>query len=72
MTRRDVRRQRELIELLASNVFVFDLLDRGDGSWLERGGLIAKLEALEPLAQTGEIFKTVLTLEDEVRELQPQ
>eukprot|EP01051_Picozoa_sp_SAG22_P006334 SAG22_NODE_409_length_10939_cov_1.956638_7_plen_637_part_00 len=54
-----------LIETLSKSAFTFDLLNQAHESWLQREGIIAALQQCEPIERTGDIFKTVLTLEDE-------
>ena len=55
----------ELIEVLSEHVFVFDLFNEGDPSWLQRDQLVAALQDLTPIFNASEIFRTVLTSEDE-------
>ena len=55
----------EIIRLLASKMFVYDPLNRGDETWSVRDHILASLRSLPSIAEPGDVFRTVLTAEDE-------
>ena len=54
-----------VVAALAPTLFVFSPYGDGNESWLDREQVMAKLRALEPIADPTGIFKTVLNTDDE-------
>jgi hypothetical protein len=55
----------KVLNSLASQVFVFHPLGKGDDTWLKRDAIIERIRKLTPITDAGSIFSTVLMPEDE-------
>ncbi|XRB03151.1 ubiquitin carboxyl-terminal hydrolase [Pycnococcus provasolii] len=54
-----------IVKSLVSRMFVYDPLNRGDETWSVCDQILASLRSLPPIAEPGDVFRTVLTAEDE-------
>ena len=58
--------QASITHALHDQIFVFDPVDEGNTTWLKRDAAIELIQTLESITNPSEIFKTVLTVNDEL------
>jgi hypothetical protein len=57
---------KETVEGLRDNMFMYDPMNEGNDTWLERDALLSRIHELEPIADPQQIFQTVLNAEDQL------